>query len=232
MRDDICTIPISEVFETVCGCPVCRMFDTVQGRILDYTMGSAKMEPDVRQETNRIGFCSSHLDMMLHRSGRLGLALMLESHLNEILNTHLSKNGLFDKSPMKKTGELSKMESSCFICEKINWGMERMVDMIFRLYESESDFRRLFDAQDDFCLSHYTLLMSGANKKTMPTHHADFTKVLVSITSAHLKILSENVHKYCGLYDYRSAGQDPAESEEYRDAVEKAVAFLSAKELD
>ena len=227
MRDDICTIPISEVFETVCGCPVCRMHDTVQGRILDYTMGSAKMEPDVRIETNRLGFCANHLDMMLHRSGRLGLALLLESHLGEILNTQLSKNGIFDKSPEKKAAEVDVLTKSCFICDKINWGMERMVDMIFRLYESESDFRRLFDAQEEFCLPHYSLLMNGANKKLMPTQYKDFSKVLVGITTEHLKVLSENLHKYCGLYDYRSAGQDPKESEEYRDATEKAVEFLS-----
>ena len=30
MREDICTIPISEVFEPKEGCPICRMRDTLE----------------------------------------------------------------------------------------------------------------------------------------------------------------------------------------------------------
>ncbi len=33
MREDICTIPISEVFEPKEGCPICRMRDTLENRV-------------------------------------------------------------------------------------------------------------------------------------------------------------------------------------------------------
>ncbi len=42
------------------------------------------MEPDVRIETNRQGFCFPHYQMMLKKRNRLGVALMLESRLEEI----------------------------------------------------------------------------------------------------------------------------------------------------
>ena len=42
------------------------------------------MEPDVRIKTNEQGFCKTHYDMMFTRKNRLGMALMLESHLAEI----------------------------------------------------------------------------------------------------------------------------------------------------
>ena len=35
MRQDICTIPISEVFEVNDGCPICRMRETVEKRIIE-----------------------------------------------------------------------------------------------------------------------------------------------------------------------------------------------------
>lgn len=35
MRDDICTIPVSEVFEKTDGCPICRMRDTIEERMID-----------------------------------------------------------------------------------------------------------------------------------------------------------------------------------------------------
>ena len=91
MRQDICTIPISEVFEVNDGCPICRMKETVEKRIVEYIMGAAMMEPDIRIETNRLGFCERHFDMMLNSRGRLQLALMLESHVNEI-NKKIAKN--------------------------------------------------------------------------------------------------------------------------------------------
>ena len=34
MRDDICTIPISEVFEDGDGCPVCRMRKMLEDRFI------------------------------------------------------------------------------------------------------------------------------------------------------------------------------------------------------
>ena len=44
MRDDICTIPVSEVFEHNDGCPICRMRDTIEERMTDYILGDAMME--------------------------------------------------------------------------------------------------------------------------------------------------------------------------------------------
>lgn len=43
MRDDICTIPVSEIFEKKDGCPICRMRDTIEERMTDYILGDAMM---------------------------------------------------------------------------------------------------------------------------------------------------------------------------------------------
>ena len=84
MADSIYTIPINEIFETECGCPVCAMRNTLEQRCIEYIMGAAMMEPDVRIETNRLGFCKEHLGMMLAQRNRLSLALTLQTHLDEI----------------------------------------------------------------------------------------------------------------------------------------------------
>lgn len=55
MREDICSIPISEIFEPKDGCPFCRMRDMLEDRMATYITGVAMMEPDVRVETNRLG---------------------------------------------------------------------------------------------------------------------------------------------------------------------------------
>ena len=84
MREDITSLPVSEVFEPRDGCPVCRMRDMLEQRITDYITGAAMMEPDVRIETNEQGFCFPHYQMLLKKRNRLGVALMLESRLEEV----------------------------------------------------------------------------------------------------------------------------------------------------
>lgn len=45
MREDICSIPISEIFEPKDGCPFCRMRDMLEDRMATYITGAAMMEP-------------------------------------------------------------------------------------------------------------------------------------------------------------------------------------------
>ena len=80
MRDDITSIPISEVFEPKDGCPVCRLRDMLEERSVTYITGAAMMEPDVRIETNKKGFCHLHYGQMLKNSKQLTIALILQSH--------------------------------------------------------------------------------------------------------------------------------------------------------
>ena len=151
MREDICTIPISEVFEPKEGCPICRMRDTLENRVTEYITGAAMMEPDIREVTNVQGFCYPHFSMMLKKGSRLSNALILESHLKEIETSvlRLDKRGV----PGKKEVEAAKkLTESCFVCEQIQWAMVRMFDTIYRLWGKEEEFRELFSQQPYLCL--------------------------------------------------------------------------------
>ena len=101
MRDDICTIPVSEGFEEKDGCPLCRMRAIAEKRVIDYIMGAAMMEPDVRLNTNELGFCRDHFDQMTKAGNRLSLALILDSHLQEIDKTIFAEGKLFKPSEKK-----------------------------------------------------------------------------------------------------------------------------------
>ncbi|MBR7071640.1 MAG: hypothetical protein IKI29_05735 [Clostridia bacterium] len=228
MRDDICTIPISEVFEKQDGCPLCRMYRTVEERILDYILGDAMMEPDVRLETNRLGFCGDHFEKMYRRRGRLQLALMLETHIKEV------EKGIFAKklfsNDWKKGKKAYDVIDSCFVCEKVEWGTSRMLDTVYRCYENEREFRELFNGQPMFCLSHYQQLMAGIEKRKMPRYGGEMAKHLTEITGEYAKSLSQDISKYCSMYDYRNnvEGADWGNS---KDAVERTIAFLSEKDF-
>ena len=226
MRDDICTIPVSEVFEVNDGCPICRMRDTVEKHIIDYILGDAMMEPDVRIETNKVGFCEVHYNKMMSQRGRLQLSLMLQTHLDEINNTVFSKN-IFNSS-VKKGEKAAKISESCFICNKINFGFSRMIETIYRCYETQSDFREMFNNQDCFCLPHYELLVSNADKRKMPKYCGDFLNNLNKITENYSKSLYEKISKYVTMYDYRASSGNE-NFDDCKDSVEKTVAFLNGR---
>ena len=83
MRDDICTIPISEVFEPKDGCPICRMRNTIESRMVEYILGAAMMEPDFRINSNARGFCKNHYKSLLQNGKALPMALVLQTHIEK-----------------------------------------------------------------------------------------------------------------------------------------------------
>ena len=230
MRDDICTIPVSEVFEVSDGCPICRMRRTVEEHLITYILGDAMMESDVRIETNRLGFCPEHYENMLSHRGRLQLALMLETHIKEVADGVFSKK-LFESAD-KKAQKAQKISSTCFICEKMEWGMSRMIETIYRCYEKESDFRTLFNNQPQFCMHHFEQLLSGADKRKMPRYLGEFKENLTRITADYAKSLCEDVSKYCSMYDYRRAGAENKDWGNSADSVQHTISFLTGKIIE
>ena len=96
------------------------MRDTIEERMIDYILGDAMMEPDVRIKMNEAGFCHEHFAKLRGMKNKLALALILESHLadvNSLLETEGSgRKGFFKKKePDADAGDkLSALSGSCF----------------------------------------------------------------------------------------------------------------------
>ena len=228
MREDITSIPISEVFEPRDGCPICRMRDMLEERMVEYITGAAMMESDVRQETNRQGFCSCHYEMMMKKRNRLSLALILESHLAELEHRVFDGPPIIGKTAGKQAQSAQGSAAGCFVCAQVDKAMERMISNMCRLWENQRDFRDLFDEQTGLCLPHFSLVVqsakAGMNKKYAP----DFCKAAAALSKSSLAGLREDVSHFCRMFDYRNSGAD-ADWGNSRDAIERAVAWLTAR---
>ena len=225
MRESLLTIPINEVFEPRDGCPICRMRSMLEKRTVEYIMGAAMMEPDVRTETNRLGFCNEHFHQMLEQKNRLSLALMLQSHLDETAKTLLAPKKLLE-SKTAKAKKLCDLNSSCFVCSKVDWGMERLLRTFFELFEKR-EFRELFNEQEYICLPHYQLLTELAPTVMLKQNLPEFNKCCRALVQKQLDVLRADIGKFCSMYDYRSAGGDFGSS---RDSIERSVLFLTGRE--
>ena len=231
MRSDLCSIPVEEVFAPRDGCPLCRMRAMLEERVLTYIMGAAMMEPDVRIQTNRQGFCFDHLKKMLNRRNRLSVALMLESHLTELDRRVFGQGKPFFLKPSAGAGGRSaeRAGETCFVCEQIETGMSQLVRNTMVLYENDRAFRELFAGQPQFCLPHYSLLAAAAEKQLSKKYRARCLEDLTRVTRAALEELHGDVKHFCDMFDYRNNGPD-ADWGNARDALERAARMLTARD--
>ena len=106
-----------------------------------------------------------------------------------------------------------------------------MIDTVYRCYETQKDFRDMFNSQSMFCLPHYERLLGGASKRNMKSYYSEFSENLNRITGGYSKSLYDDLSKYCTMYDYRSRDGE-TDWGNSRDAVERTVAFLNGRIYD
>lgn len=224
--EKIYTIPVNEAFDASaadksCGCPFCALYNGLEKKETDAILGAAMMEPDIRIETNKKGFCRTHYDLMFGYKNRLGLALILESHLGENRAAAFPKG--LSALGKDKTARLAEMADGCYLCDKIEYHFSRMLDTAVLLWGEDVKFREKFAAQPYFCLPHYTRLLRYAKVKMGKKLYPDFEKVATTLEEGYYAELKEDVSWFCKKFDYRYEDEPWKNS---KDAVERAIRFL------
>ena len=224
--ENIYTIPVNEAFEESaadkdCGCPFCALYNKLEDDQLDLILGASMMEPDVRIKTNEEGFCRTHYDMMFTRKNRLGMALTLESHLAELKND--MKGNLLTKAGDKAIKRIEKLDSTCFVCRRIEFNFEHMIETAVILWDCDEDFQPKLKAQPYFCLPHYARMLKYAQKKLDKKTYVEFEKTVSDIQSKYMDKLSNDVSWFCKKFDYRYKEEPWYDS---KDAVERSMKFL------
>lgn len=227
MRESILTIPVSEIFEPKCGCPICRMRDMLEQRTIEYIMGAAMMEPDVRMETNHLGFCKTHFEQMRDCKNRLSLALMLQSHLQDIQKNIFNRKNIFEGKTAKQK-KVSQINNDCFVCSKIEWGMSRLMVTFFEMFAKSREFRELFSEQEMLCMPHYDLLVSMCVDSIDKKYQKQFIESCGELVKKYLDILENDISHYCKMYDYRNTGKN-ADWGNSKDSIERSIKFLTSR---
>lgn len=223
MREDICSIPISEIFEPKDGCPFCRMRDMLEDRMATYITGAAMMEPDVRVETNRLGFCRDHFEQILQRGSRLSVALILETLLKETGEELFPEGG---RVPLKKVlAAADRRAHSCFVCENVDKNMAHLSATVMKLWQAEPEFRALYNAQTHICLPHYSFILNAAQKMPRKNFEA-FAADTRRLAKGYFDTVQVDTTHFCRMFDYRNKDGDWGNS---RDAIERAVELLTAR---
>lgn len=227
--EQIYTIPVNEAFEKSaadksCGCPICSLYRKLESDELSLILGASMMEPDVRIQTNKKGFCKNHYEKMLKMSNRLGVALMLESHLAEVRQNLEARALIGGKDKPIQT--IAELEKSCYICDRIENNMQHMIETAVILWDRDPDFKAKLKAQPYFCLPHYRRLLEYAKNRLSKKGYAEFFSEISAIQSAYSEELSGDVTWFCRKFDYRYENEPWGNS---KDAIERAIKFLEGE---
>lgn len=124
MKVELHTSPVAEAFLSQDECPFCRLEKEAQQRAIRFFAGpsASYMEPGIRGLTNRLGFCSDHMKKLYDYGNVLGTALMLQSHMEDILldlaerskqPEKAEKTGFFQKKKRRKAEYSPAFTASC-----------------------------------------------------------------------------------------------------------------------
>lgn len=215
MKEQLYTIPVNDAFAVDYECPVCSMYDSLEKDAIEFTMGPSYMEDDIRMETNKIGFCTHHVKQLYKHQNRLGLALILHTHMqrtNRDLEDLLSsdkpvKKGLFAKktenaSPV--TEYIENLNQSCYICNRIDRIFARYLATIYHCYEHDEEFRRKFAASKGFCTKHFGMLYEGAPSSLSGKRLPEFIKTLNEVYLTNMKRVTDDLEWFTDKFDYRN----------------------------
>ncbi|MBE7065548.1 MAG: ABC transporter substrate-binding protein [Ruminococcaceae bacterium] len=249
MQDSIYTIPVSEAFEKDCECPICELKSRFENDTVQYYVGPSLMEPDNRIETNKTGFCGRHFSLMYNtQANRLGIGLVLDTYMQEQIKNiekaskskRISTKNAFLKNILKKDNTsaeektdalvsyLERHEKECCICKKLDYTMDRYIDIILGLFFTENSFKERFVSGKGFCLPHLKILLSKAANNYGEAKYSEFAEAVIKMQIVNLDRIEKEVDWFTKKFDYRNQDVPWGNS---RDALMRGINKMTGAEI-
>ncbi|MCQ2521342.1 MAG: DUF6062 family protein [Lachnospiraceae bacterium] len=224
MKEKLYTIPLNDAINAQDECPFCFIEDELEKDQIDFVLGSCAsyMESDVREITDREGFCRAHFKKMFDYGNTLGNAWILKTHYMKIRSDFHKKTAGFvpgkksfaDKLRSKGSsdnplvGWLRETKDSCYICNHNGEIFERYMDTFFILYKQDPEFKQKVLNSKGFCLSHFGDLCEGADKRLSGKELQDFYDAMIPLMEKNLDRLQEDVSWLVEKFDYLNKDAD------------------------
>jgi hypothetical protein len=226
MADMLYAIPVKEAYKEDCECPICKMYADIQKDAVEFTMGPSYMEDDIRAMTDETGFCPKHTKQIMDCNNRLGMALIMKTHLKKTNEDIRKLSGTGGKSKLFKKRDVSdlteylhKINESCFVCNKIDNTFERYLKTIFYLYKKDAEFRDDYKKSKGMCNKHYCDLLEGAIKNMHGGDLDEFIDTTNTLYIENMERVQEDVAWFVNKFDYRYNNEPWKNS---KDSLERA----------
>ena len=232
LKEKIYTIPLTDAYAALSECPFCELEKKLEKEAAEYALGASMMEPESRIESNKKGFCRRHFEFLLKEQKALSLALVLDTHLAEIVNTSEGvpapeKQGLFAKKASfcdEIAKKVSEFNSGCVICDKLEYTLTKFARVFWYLYKNEPEFKEKVLNSNGFCLPHFELILKNAKAELGEKNGELLAKEIIELELKSLKTLNEDTNWFTKKFDYRFKDAPWNNS---KDAIPRAVNKLA-----
>lgn len=239
MKEKLYTIPLNDAINAHDECPLCFVERSLEQDMLDFALGSCAsyMESDVREATDREGFCRQHFKKMFDYGNTLGNAWILKTHYTKMRSEFQSvtknfqpgKTSLSDKLFKKNTGGnplsgwVHTKESSCYICSRTAEIYERYIDTFFVMFSQDEEFRNKIRNCKGFCFPHFADLCEAADQKLSGSALSEYYEMIIPLMQQNLDRMQEDVDWMVEKFDYRNKDADWKNS---KDAIQRGMQKL------
>ncbi len=233
MKEHIYTIPVIDAFNDKGECPFCNMYKKLEEESVDYILGPAYMTDTIRLETDKTGFCKHHIKQMYKNQNRLGVALMLHTHLKKInsdletesqsFTAQKAKRAFFKKNAETNnniSSYLNNITNSCYVCNRITETFERYIDTFFYMWENKPEIKDYIKNSKGFCLEHFSLLLEKGEKELSKSNYTEFCGIILPLEKENLKRLEDEIEWFINKFDYKYKDEPWKTS---KDALPRAI---------
>lgn len=239
MKETLYTIPLTDAFHADDECPFCYVERKVERDLLDLVLGSSAsyMESDMREMTDKAGFCRTHFKKMFDYGNALGNAWILKTHYQQMQKELAEQIKLFapgktslinrikkaDAPDLPLSTWVSEKDTSCYICNSFQKTYQRYLDTFFFMYKKDDEMKHMLEKSKGFCLHHFGDLCQRAQYELSGTQKDEFYSLILTQMQENLQRVGDDVAWLIEKYDYRNKDADWKNS---KDAVQRGMQKL------
>lgn len=245
MKEQIHTIPINDALEQAGECPFCYIERRTEEHCMNFVLGhgASYMEADIREMTDKEGFCRAHYKKMFDYGNALGNAWILKTHYRKVIDEMNKefqnfkpdkpvKKGLFAKQTASDSTHsivnwIHEKEKSCFICNSVQKTFDAYLKTFFTMYSKDSSVRDKFFNTKGVCLSHFAVVLEAADQYLKPMEQKEFYDKFLPLMTSNMERIYEDISWFIEKYDYKNKNADWKNS---KDAVQRGMQKLKGSD--
>lgn len=234
MKEKLYTIELNDALKAGDECPFCYLERNLEQAAIEFVLGSSYMESDIREQTDKQGFCRSHTKMMYDYGNTLGNAWILKTRM-KYLRGELKKQmdgfspqqtSFLEKWKKKETNKSSvgtwirQEECHCYVCSRIDNTYKRVLDTFVYQVKHEREFIDMVKNSKGFCIHHFADLIDACESGLGKQEQDEIFPLLFKQMEKELDRIQGDIDWMIEKYDYVNKDKDWKNS---KDAVQRTM---------
>ncbi|MCI8887815.1 MAG: hypothetical protein HFG70_06985 [Hungatella sp.] len=234
MKEKLYTIELHDALTSGDECPFCWLERKLEEAAIEFVLGSSYMESDIRDQTDKKGFCRRHTKAMFDYGNTLGNAWILKTRMVYLRSQIKKQMEEFSPQPATVLGRLKKKEGQenavsawirqeegrCYVCDRVDETYRRVLDTFVYQVKHEKEFLDLVKGCKGFCIHHFADLVEICGRELGKKEQDQVFPILFEQMNRELDRIQEDIDWLIEKYDYRNADKSWKNSQ---DAVQRTM---------